>query len=157
MISWWPAYPQNVSQWRYYLKELDRPSWVYAVQCTETLRVKIGVSVDPIRRFYSLQVGSPTDLKLVALVPGDDATEAGIHAEVSNSRIKGEWFEMNDETAGRVLRMELWTALEWEQLEDYAWEEDLKRPPWRVRHVDIADDDTVQDVHDYIWRGDPRP
>ena len=54
--------------------------------------VKIGWTLDPVRRVAGLQTGNPCELSLVELIPGDRTLEAIIHAEIRSERVRGEWF-----------------------------------------------------------------
>lgn len=67
-------------------------SKVYFILCQATGRVKCGVASDPRTRLASLQVGSPTPLKLVAEIDGSESKERLIHRRLERWHIHGEWF-----------------------------------------------------------------
>lgn len=75
---------------------------LYFIQCEVTLRVKIGCSRDPHARLKDLQVGCPTDLRLVAVVPRDGHSEWVEHSRFSEYRVRGEWFELHDDLLGHI-------------------------------------------------------
>ncbi|MCK1568967.1 GIY-YIG nuclease family protein [Bradyrhizobium sp. 173] len=73
-------------------RDLRRGSKIYFILCQATGRVKCGVANDPRARLMGLQVGSPTPLKLIAEIDGDDAKEKLIHRRLDRWHIHGEWF-----------------------------------------------------------------
>jgi len=54
--------------------------------------VKIGWSLNPMKRLRSLQTGSGQVLRLLAVMPGDRKKERAMHRAFSSRRIHGEWF-----------------------------------------------------------------
>lgn len=73
--------------------------FVYAVQATESGRIKIGIAGDPMKRLMKLQVGSPERLELLGAAPGGRRLEIRLHAELHRDRLHGEWFAMSDHVA----------------------------------------------------------
>jgi hypothetical protein len=73
-------------------RDLSRGSKIYFILCQTTGRVKCGVASDPRARLGDLQVGSPTPLKLVAELDGDQAKENAVHRRLAQWHIHGEWF-----------------------------------------------------------------
>lgn len=73
-------------------RDLRRVSKIYFILCQATGRVKCGVANEPRTRIVNLQVGSPTPLKLIAEIDGDDAKEQLIHQRLDRWHIHGEWF-----------------------------------------------------------------
>ena len=63
----------------------------YFVQGQLTKLVKIGKSVDPLRRFSDLQVGSPDKLVLLGVIKGDK--EAELQKYFTCFRVHGEWYD----------------------------------------------------------------
>ena len=59
--------------------------------------VKIGYGVDPEARLSQLQVGNPERLKLLACFSGGQQEELCLHDFLKALRIRGEWFEFNEE------------------------------------------------------------
>jgi hypothetical protein len=73
-----------------------RQSFVYFIG-GENGPVKIGTTGDPGGRLDMMQIGSPVPLKMLALVPGNEATERRYHRQFEASRLHGEWFERTTE------------------------------------------------------------
>lgn len=55
--------------------------------------VKIGVATNPKKRRDTLQSGNPSRLSLDWFTPGNKALESALHAEFSQFRVAGEWFD----------------------------------------------------------------
>ena len=64
---------------------------VYLIEAGGLL--KIGVSLDPMRRLKSMQTGSPVPLTMLAAIHGGDREEARLHRLFKPYRREGEWFE----------------------------------------------------------------
>jgi hypothetical protein len=71
--------------------------FVYAIESGDA--VKIGWARDPRKRLSELNVGSPTEHKLLGFIEGTQARERELHSEFRHHRIRGEWFRK----AGPVL------------------------------------------------------
>lgn len=59
--------------------------------------IKIGITLDPERRLSELQIGTPTELVLVAAVPvGTEKMakhiESSFHRAFKHQHLRGEWF-----------------------------------------------------------------
>ena len=69
---------------------------IYVIKNELTGNIKIGVSVDPDKRLKGLQTGSDGDLTLISSVPVNDAykVENSIHKDLSQYRVRGEWFKV---------------------------------------------------------------
>lgn len=59
--------------------------------------IKIGVSVDPWKRLSSLQTGNPEPLEMLAIMPGSDDLESGLHRAFGQHMKRGEWFTENEQ------------------------------------------------------------
>lgn len=78
---------------------------IYYIAGTDssTPRVKIGFTTgSPHARLRTLQTGSPCELTLIAVHDGTMEDEKRLHAEFSDSRLHGEWFEMTEELFKRL-------------------------------------------------------
>lgn len=73
------------------------PCEVYAIRCTFTGRIKIGISRGVRVRLAELQTGSPTELEVLATMPGDALDESVIHQSLAAHRLHGEWFAPHPE------------------------------------------------------------
>ena len=74
-------------------------SFVYLIHCVGTTYYKIGISYSPQKRLRDLQVANPLKLKLVAQIRHPDYTllEQYLHVLCKNHKIRGEWFDFNDD------------------------------------------------------------
>ena len=64
--------------------------------------VKIGYSKTPEKRLWSIQVGSPVRLSLLAVFPGDRDLERALHRYFHAQNKHGEWFELGFRPAEEV-------------------------------------------------------
>lgn len=67
--------------------------------------VKIGFSENVDRRVRELQAASPDRLTLLGAVPGDLADEASLHGLFAASRVRREWFLLDDGVYREVRRI----------------------------------------------------
>lgn len=66
---------------------------VYFIQAGVDGAIKIGFTRFPVLdRLKSLQVACPDELRLLAVLAGDDGKETEIHKRFAPDRIRGEWF-----------------------------------------------------------------
>ena len=79
---------------------------VYFIQCTETKRIKIGYASNIGDRFSSIQIGSPTVLKLLATIPGGPDMEAELHFRFEACHLRGEWFNPSPELPNFIAGLE---------------------------------------------------
>jgi hypothetical protein len=95
---------------------------IYFIQLGREPIVKIGISTDALARLGELQVASPADLRVLALLPGNARVESGLHLAFAKFAIRGEWFRL---TAPVLKLIELGGL-----------------PPqhWRAREDDCADE-----------------
>ena len=68
---------------------LRKPDPCYVIQCADSNRVKIGASKNPESRLRILQIGSPSPLRLIAIL---DVDERWAHDDLREYRLHGEWF-----------------------------------------------------------------
>lgn len=71
-----------------------RKSYIYFIRAGDM--VKIGVSVDPSKRFEALQTGCPIKCELVHIEYGGIEREAHHHQRFAELREHGEWFRYED-------------------------------------------------------------
>jgi hypothetical protein len=65
---------------------------VYVIGNANSTTVKIGVSIDPIRRLREIQSMCPIPITLLWSCPGGTALEQSLHHEFDQFRSHGEWF-----------------------------------------------------------------
>lgn len=71
---------------------------VYFIQQGKGGPIKIGISTNPHKRLVALQIGSPVQLKLLAVMnTNHPGTEHLLHRRFSHLRMAGEWFEPEQE------------------------------------------------------------
>ena len=58
--------------------------------------IKIGKSVDPWKRLASLQTAHHETLEMLAIMPGSEDLEHGLHRAFGEFMERGEWFKQND-------------------------------------------------------------
>lgn len=74
------------------------PRCVYFIKPVGALGpVKIGVSQTPQTRLATMQVCSPVDLELVALIEGGEDLERAFHAKFEAQHIRQEWFAASED------------------------------------------------------------
>lgn len=86
------------------LYRLTRGGYLYIIQLGETNVYKIGVSINPSRRLKELQSKSPIHLRIIYGKFGHDyeSIEKYFHWVFRKKRIKGEWFELNQDDIIRI-------------------------------------------------------
>jgi T5orf172 domain len=70
---------------------------VYFIRAGLDGDVKIGTSIDPLKRLYSLQTSHTMRLRIIRLVEGGRKEEQEIHRRFSAHRKAREWFAFSDE------------------------------------------------------------
>lgn len=70
---------------------------VYFIQGTAIPLIKIGIANNVVSRLYSLQSGSPDELRLLTTQPGGGLVEKTLHDRFSHLRVRGEWFRPEPE------------------------------------------------------------
>ena len=68
---------------------------IYFIRMSDT--VKIGFSKSAVHRCNALQTANPYTLELLGYFNGQIHDENQIHEELDRYRIRGEWFEFNDD------------------------------------------------------------
>ena len=80
-----------------------REPCVYFIQADESGPIKIGFTADdPLRRLNQLQTGNASTLKLLGSIKGTAVEEKELHAELSEWRLQGEWFEPHPTVLGTI-------------------------------------------------------
>lgn len=69
---------------------------VYVISATGTEFVKIGIGRNPVSRMRELQTGQPMLLVLLAAADWPNSAERRIHRVLHSSRVRGEWFLMDE-------------------------------------------------------------
>ena len=84
------------------LEAFDVPSemgevYVYAIRESETGRIKLGISKDPLARMAQLQTGNSQRLELVAYRKANQGLkdERDLHRKADEYHVRGEWFNRN--------------------------------------------------------------
>src|SRR3990167_9246717 len=80
--------------------------WCYLYALRAGTKVKIGRSVDPEERRSKLQTSSSEPLELLVATPCHAALEAAVHERFAHLRINQEWFELTDELALFIGRLQ---------------------------------------------------
>jgi hypothetical protein len=82
--------------------EGDASGQVYVIGSPGSHIVKIGHSNAPKKRLWLLQVGSPVELRLLAVFVGGQALEAALHRYFGAFHVRGEWFALGDDPVKAV-------------------------------------------------------
>ena len=78
---------------------------VYFLQAQQGGPVKIGCTHDLARGLHTLSTGSPSPLRVLAIVAGGTTdTEAELHASFTGARLQGEWFRPTEEVVEYITR-----------------------------------------------------
>jgi hypothetical protein len=87
--------------------EGGRPGFVYLLYA-ETGLYKIGLSIDPVARFKSINKQVSEDVQLLHTIPADDRyfAERDLHALYTAKRQEGEWFSLSAEDVDHILSLE---------------------------------------------------
>lgn len=68
-----------------------RPGFVYFIRSGD--HIKIGYATNVADRIRELQVGNPTPLQLLGVMPAARPDEKRLHGQFAQTRIVGEWFQ----------------------------------------------------------------
>ena len=71
--------------------------YIYFIQEGLEGNIKIGFSNKPAERLKTLQTSHSRTLRLLLTIEGNEKDEKNLHAKFSRFRLKGEWFEPNEE------------------------------------------------------------
>lgn len=84
-------------------RKASRPSVVYLIRAANGL-VKIGKTFNVVKRFNTLNIGSPLDLEVVGVIHSENANEIerDLHARFADRRVKGEWFNLSSDDLAQV-------------------------------------------------------
>lgn len=107
---------------------LPERGYVYFIQASETLRIKIGVAADPAHRMFQIQGHCSEQLGLGGIIPsvGPRQLELSLHKHFAAHHSHREWFNGDDEIISFVLEH----ALTGDDVAAELWPE--KRPPgWK--------------------------
>lgn len=83
--------------------------------------IKIGFSVDPDARLDLFQKGSPVDLELAVVIPGDLALERAFQGQFEAAHVRNEWFTPTPDLLALIDRLQAG--------------EGVPRPPARSRPI----------------------
>lgn len=75
---------------------MSAPTYIYFVQAGKG-PIKIGISLNPIRRLVKMGADNHERLTLLAVMLGDMAAEQGLHKAFSAANVRGEWFNPTPE------------------------------------------------------------
>lgn len=78
---------------------------IYFIRASDdTGLIKIGHSVNPLRRLGEIQLMCPIQLKIIKVIEGDWAKEQSLHHRFRQTRCHGEWFRPTGEIMGLILK-----------------------------------------------------
>lgn len=76
----------------------DRGAVVYFIgPADDAGLIKIGTTINLRARLRALRQGAPVELRVLAVIPGDEIVEKQLHARFRKSRARGEWFRRTPE------------------------------------------------------------
>jgi hypothetical protein len=75
---------------------------VYFIQAGENGLIKIGFAKNVAKRLVKMQVDCPVPLRVIGVLQGERADEAGAHKRFAGDRARGEWFRPSDELSAYV-------------------------------------------------------
>lgn len=79
----------------------DAPSMIYFIG-GDVGGIKIGRTIRPHMRLVRLQIGSPIEIRILAVEPGGVAEEKAYHRRFASSRMHGEWFARTPELLAHI-------------------------------------------------------
>lgn len=74
----------------------------YIIVADEAGFAKIGYSKAPKARLEQLQIGSPFDLRMAALIPAGPNDERRLHRQFKSLRKRGEWFVIDERVSSLI-------------------------------------------------------
>lgn len=72
---------------------------IYVMGESRTGIVKIGYSVEPMKRLKEVQAGNHRQLQVLMTLPGDRRAERKLHERLADLCVGGEWFDFGTEDA----------------------------------------------------------
>lgn len=75
---------------------------IYFIEAVGLDLIKIGYTIDPVKRFFSILTMSPAPLSLLGSIAGGPQREIQIHEQLEPHRIHGEWFKKCPEVMALV-------------------------------------------------------
>jgi len=84
----------------------EHVSKVYFIEAVGLDLIKIGYTVDPVKRFMGMLTMSPVPLSLLGSIWGGPQREAEIHGQLAEHRTHGEWFQKVPEVMAVVATAE---------------------------------------------------
>ena len=76
-----PSHKKKIKGWVYIMEEMRTPSLI-----------KIGHSNDPLRRVQELEVGNPSNIRLLLTIEGTKDAEIALHNKFRAHRENREWY-----------------------------------------------------------------
>lgn len=70
---------------------------IYFIEAVGLDAVKIGYATHLESRLMDIQVSCPVPVRLLGTLPGGRGLEQAPHAQLAESRIRGEWFRRDDD------------------------------------------------------------
>jgi hypothetical protein len=70
---------------------------IYFILNSESNHIKIGYSVNPLKRIKALQTGNSSNLEIITVIEGDIKFERILHFNFKKYNIKNEWFIYSEE------------------------------------------------------------
>jgi hypothetical protein len=84
----------------------EHVSRIYFIEAVGMDLIKIGYTIDPVKRFMGMLTTSPAPLSLLGSIWGGPRREAEIHAQLEPYRLHGEWFKKVPEVMAVVATAE---------------------------------------------------
>lgn len=89
---------------------------LYFIQTSNMGMIKIGRSIDPLKRLKQLQTGNPHILKLIHVFYNQGDKENYLHFHLKEFRLKGEWFKYD--CVGSIPE-EFYEKIKWGSFDDW--------------------------------------
>lgn len=99
------ASAERVARHRARKREDDAPASSVYFAADDHSRVKIGVSSNPWARVAEIRSLDGDHVRLLATIPGDRATERGLHMRFGEQWISGEWYRLEGKLADLVVTL----------------------------------------------------
>lgn len=77
--------------------------YIYVIECEGLYKIGWARSSPRLRR-KTLQIGSPFELTLIGVIPGERIDEAEWHRVFAHKRVRGEWFKLTPEDISYILQ-----------------------------------------------------